>query len=80
MSTFKNEVISFGLGTSFDKGFARISGGSLRTDIGMPADFFMDFKQTVSSKHRKIAKCGTNSGYRPNEQYSAGRYKIQRHQ
>ncbi len=43
ISTYKNKVTSLGLAAPFDKGFARIQGGSLRTTQGAPADFFFGF-------------------------------------
>jgi TonB-dependent starch-binding outer membrane protein SusC len=57
MGTFTNKVISFGLGSAFDRGFARINGGSLRTDIGMPANFFYGFKTDgIFQSYEEIAK------------------------
>lgn len=42
-SAYRNEVISLGLSAPLDKGFSRITGGSLRTIQGAPADFFYGF-------------------------------------
>ncbi|HNP23155.1 MAG TPA: SusC/RagA family TonB-linked outer membrane protein [Panacibacter sp.] len=78
MSTFKNEVISFGLGTSFDKGFARISGGSLRTDIGMPADFFYGFQTDgIFQTQEEIAKSAVQTpGTDPTNSTAPGDIKF----
>lgn len=40
---YKNKVISMGLSAPIDNGFARINGGSLRTQQGMPIGFFYGF-------------------------------------
>lgn len=57
MGTFTNKVIAFGLGSAYNNGFARISGGSLRTDIGLPANFFYGFKtEGIFQTYEEIAK------------------------
>ncbi len=43
LGTYKNEVISLGLSAPLDGGFTRITGGSLRTTQGAPANFFYGF-------------------------------------
>jgi TonB-linked SusC/RagA family outer membrane protein len=43
VSAYKNKVISLGLSAPLDNGFTRITGGSLRTVAGMPANFFYGF-------------------------------------
>ncbi|MCU0333914.1 MAG: TonB-dependent receptor [Chitinophagaceae bacterium] len=43
LGTYQNEVTSLGLSAPLDRGFARITGGSLRTVQGLPADFFFGF-------------------------------------
>jgi TonB-dependent starch-binding outer membrane protein SusC len=43
VSFYKNEVTSLGLSAPLDNGFARITGGSLRTSQGLPAGYFYGF-------------------------------------
>lgn len=43
LSAYKNEVISLGLSAPLDGGFTRITGGSLRTTQGSPANYFYGF-------------------------------------
>lgn len=43
LGTYKNEVTSLGLSAPLDGGFTRITGGSLRTVQGQPANFFYGF-------------------------------------
>ncbi len=42
-STYRNKVTSLGLSAPLDAGFARITGGSLRTTQNAPANFFFGF-------------------------------------
>ncbi len=43
IGAYQNKVISLGLSAPLDGGFARITGGSLRTVQGSPANFFFGF-------------------------------------
>ena len=43
ISTYQNKVISLGLAAPLDNGFTRITGGSLRTTQGAPANYFFGF-------------------------------------
>ncbi len=43
LSTYKNKVVSLGLAAPLDNGFTRITGGSLRTTQGLPANYFYGF-------------------------------------
>jgi TonB-dependent starch-binding outer membrane protein SusC len=43
IGAYKNKVISLGLSAPLDGGFTRITGGSLRTIQGAPANFFFGF-------------------------------------
>ncbi len=43
LSTYKNKVVSLGLAAPLDNGFTRITGGSLRTTQGSPANYFYGF-------------------------------------
>jgi len=43
VSAYKNEVISLGLGSPINGGFARINGGSLRVEEGFAANYFFGF-------------------------------------
>lgn len=57
IGTYKNEVISLGLSAPLDGGFARITGGSLRTTQGMPANFFYGFvTDGIFQSYDEIAK------------------------
>lgn len=57
MGTYKNEVVSFGLGSTINKGFSRISGGSLRTEEGYPIDYFYGFvTDGIFQNYGEIAK------------------------
>jgi TonB-linked SusC/RagA family outer membrane protein len=57
LGTFKNNVNSLGLSAPIDNGFARINGGSLRVNQGMPINFFYGFKtQGIFQNYAEIAK------------------------
>lgn len=57
LGTYKNEVISLGLSAPLDGGFTRITGGSLRTVQGMPANFFYGFvTDGIFQSYDEIAK------------------------
>lgn len=57
VGTYKNEVISLGLSAPLDNGFTRITGGSLRTIQGAPANFFFGFvTDGIFQSYDEIAK------------------------
>ncbi|QGW29653.1 hypothetical protein [Phnomibacter ginsenosidimutans] len=57
LGTYKNEVISLGLSAPLDGGFTRITGGSLRTTQGAPANFFYGFvTDGIFQSYDEIAK------------------------
>jgi TonB-dependent starch-binding outer membrane protein SusC len=57
LGTYKNEVITLGLGAPLDNGFARINGGSLRTSQGLPANYFFGFvTDGIFQSYAEIAK------------------------
>jgi TonB-dependent starch-binding outer membrane protein SusC len=57
LGAYKNEVISLGLSAPLDGGFARINGGSLRTQQGLPANFFYGFvTDGIFQSYDEIAK------------------------
>ncbi len=57
LSAYKNEVISLGLSAPLDGGFTRISGGSLRTTQGLPANYFYGFvTEGIFQSTAEIAK------------------------
>ncbi len=56
VSSYKNEVISLGLSAPIDNGFSRITGGSLRTTQGAPANFFYGFvTEGIFQNYKEIA-------------------------
>jgi TonB-dependent starch-binding outer membrane protein SusC len=57
LGTYKNKVISLGLlSGTLDEGFARIGGGSLRTQQGFPARFFYGFvTEGIFQDYKEIA-------------------------
>ena len=56
VSTYKNEVISLGLSSPLDNGFTRITGGSLRTTQGAPANYFYGFvTEGIFQNYKEIA-------------------------
>ena len=65
-STYKNEVVSLGLSAPLDGSFARITGGSLRTTQGMPANYFYGFitegvfQSYDEIKNHAVQTAGTN--------------------
>ncbi len=62
ISTYKNKVISLGLSAPLDGGFARITGGSLRTTQGAPANFFYGFvTEGIFQNYGEIAKHATQT-------------------
>jgi TonB-dependent starch-binding outer membrane protein SusC len=57
VSTYKNKVVSLGLSAPLDAGFTRITGGSLRTIQGAPANFFYGFvTEGIFQNYGEIAK------------------------
>ena len=57
VSTYQNKVISLGLSAPLDNGFARITGGSLRTTQGLPAQYFFGFvTDGIFQNYGEIAK------------------------
>lgn len=57
VSAYKNKVISLGLSAPLDGTFTRITGGSLRTVQGMPANFFYGFvTDGIFQNYEEIAK------------------------
>lgn len=78
MGTFTNKVITFGLGSSYNSGFARINGGSLRTDIGYPANFFYGFQTDgIFQTPEEIAKSATQTpGSDPSTSTAPGDIKF----
>ncbi len=66
VSAYKNKVISLGLSAPLDNGFARITGGSLRTTQGAPSNFFYGFvTEGIFQSYKEIAEhavqtAGTN--------------------
>lgn len=57
ISAYKNKVISLGLSAPLDNGFARISGGSLRTTQGLPASYFYGFvTEGIFQSYAEIAQ------------------------
>jgi TonB-dependent starch-binding outer membrane protein SusC len=57
VSTYKNKVTSLGLSAPLDGGFTRITGGSLRTVQGQPANFFFGFvTDGIFQSYDEIAK------------------------
>jgi TonB-linked SusC/RagA family outer membrane protein len=57
LGTYKNEVTSLGLSAPLDGGFTRITGGSLRTVQGQPANFFYGFvTDGIFQDYGEIAK------------------------
>ncbi len=66
ISAYKNEVISLGLSAPLDGGFTRITGGSLRTTQGLPANYFYGFvTEGIFQSYAEIAShavqtAGTN--------------------
>jgi TonB-linked SusC/RagA family outer membrane protein len=62
VSTYKNKVISLGLSAPLDAGFTRITGGSLRTIQGAPANFFYGFvTDGIFQNYGEIAKHATQT-------------------
>ncbi len=56
LSAYKNKVISLGLSAPLDGGFARITGGSLRTTQGLPANYFYGFvTEGIFQSYEEIA-------------------------
>lgn len=56
VSAYKNEIISLGLSSPLNGGFARISGGSLRVEQGYPANFFYGFvTEGIFQSRKEIA-------------------------
>jgi len=54
---YKNDVVSLGLSAPLDNGFSRITGGSLRTIQGAPANFFFGFvTDGIFQSYEEIAK------------------------
>jgi len=66
LGTYKNEVISLGLAAPLDNGFSRITGGSLRTTQGLPANYFYGFvtegifQTTKEIADHAVQTAGTN--------------------
>lgn len=57
VSVYRNKVISLGLSAPLDNGFARITGGSLRTTQGAPANFFYGFvTEGIFQNYGEIAR------------------------
>ena len=57
MTAYKNNVTSLGLSAPLDNGFARITGGSLRTQQGLPAQYFFGFvTEGIFQNYGEIAK------------------------
>lgn len=57
VGAYRNNVVSLGLSSPLDGGFARINGGSLRTIQGQPANFFFGFKTDgIFQSYDEIAK------------------------
>ncbi len=57
VSAYRNEIISLGLSSPLNGGFARISGGSLRVEQGLPANFFYGFvTEGIFQSRKEIAE------------------------
>jgi TonB-linked SusC/RagA family outer membrane protein len=62
LGTYKNKVISLGLSAPLDGGFSRITGGSLRTQQGAPANFFYGFvTEGIFQNYAEIAAHATQT-------------------
>ncbi len=62
VSAYKNEIISLGLSSPLNGGFARISGGSLRVEQGYPANFFYGFvTEGIFQSRKEIAEHAVQS-------------------
>ena len=57
LSTYKNKVVSLGVSSLLDNGgFPRINGGSLRTTLGLPANYFYGFvTEGIFQNYKEIA-------------------------
>ena len=56
VSTYKNEIISMGLASPINYGFARITGGNLKVEQGYPANFFYGFvTEGIFQSNKEIA-------------------------
>ncbi len=56
VSSYRNKVNSLGLSAPLDNGFTRITGGSLRTTQGAPANYFFGFvTEGIFQSYKEIA-------------------------
>jgi TonB-linked SusC/RagA family outer membrane protein len=57
LSTYRNKVVSLGVSSLLDNGgFPRINGGSLRTTLGQPANYFYGFvTEGIFQNYKEIA-------------------------
>ena len=78
VSKYKNEVISLGLSSPLDNGFARIGGGSLRTAQGSPANFFFGFvTEGIFQDYKEIAAHAVQTaGSDPTTSTAPGDFKF----
>jgi TonB-dependent starch-binding outer membrane protein SusC len=78
ISTYKNEVVSLGLAAPLDNGFTRITGGSLRTTQGSPANYFYGFvTEGIFQSYGEIAKHATQTaGSDPTSSTAPGDIKF----
>ena len=74
VSSYKNKVISLGLSAPLDNGFTRITGGSLRTQQGSPANFFYGFvTEGIFQSYEQIANHAVQTaGTDPNTSTAPG--------
>jgi hypothetical protein len=78
LSTYKNEVISLGLSGPLDGGFTRIQGGSLRTSLGLPINYFYGFvTDGIFQNEAEIAKSAVQTaGSDPTTSTAPGDFKF----
>jgi len=78
VSTYQNKVISLGLSAPRDNGFARIQGGSLRTSLNLPIDYFYGFvTDGIFQSQAEIAKSAVQTaGSDPTTSTAPGDFKF----
>jgi len=56
LGTYKNKITSLGISSLLERGFQRITGGSRKTTLGLPADYFYGFvTEGIFQNYKDIA-------------------------